>query len=51
MTCLAVCPYGCIKEGKTAVKCDLCRNEDEPACVKNCPNHALVYTDMGGENE
>ncbi len=51
MTCLAVCPYGCIKTSKTAVKCDLCRNEGEPACVKNCPNHALVYTDKGGESK
>ena len=51
MTCLAVCPYGCIKAGKTAVKCDLCRNEDEPTCVKNCPNHALVYSDKGGEEK
>lgn len=49
MTCLAVCPYGCIKEGKTAIKCDLCRNEAEPACVKNCPNHALIYIDSGDD--
>ncbi|MBR2590518.1 MAG: 4Fe-4S dicluster domain-containing protein [Clostridia bacterium] len=48
MTCLAVCPFGCIQTGKFAVKCDLCRGEDEPACVKNCPNRALVYTDLGG---
>ena len=52
MTCLAVCPYGCIKEGRTAVKCDLCRNENGgPACVKNCPNNALVYTEKGGEDK
>lgn len=49
MTCLAVCPFGCIKAGKTAVKCDLCQSEAQPACVKNCPNRALVYTDLGGE--
>jgi len=49
MTCLAVCPFGCIKTGKFAVKCDLCQGEDEPACVKNCPNRALVYVDSGGE--
>ena len=48
MTCLAVCPFGCIKAGKFAVKCDLCQNEDEPACVKSCPNRALVYVDLGG---
>lgn len=52
MTCLAVCPFGCIKSGKFALKCDLCKGEDEPACVKNCPNRALVYIDDGGaENE
>ena len=49
MTCLAVCPYGCIKTGPYAVKCDLCQGEDMPACVKNCPNKALVYLEVGGE--
>ena len=49
MTCLAVCPFGCIKTGKVAIKCDLCQDEGEPACVKNCPNRALVLVDLGGE--
>ena len=48
MTCLAVCPIGCIKTGTYAVKCDLCQGEDTPACVKNCPNRALVYLEVGG---
>lgn len=48
MTCLAVCPFGCIKTGSYAVKCDLCQGEDMPACVKNCPNNALVYLEVGG---
>lgn len=48
MTCLAVCPVGCISAGETAVKCDLCQGETEPACVKNCPNKALVYVDVTG---
>lgn len=48
MTCLAVCPFGAIKTGSTAVKCDLCQGEDMPACVKNCPNNALVYLEVGG---
>ena len=47
MTCLAVCPVGCIKTGHIAMKCDLCRGE-EPACVKNCPNKALVWLETGG---
>ena len=51
MTCLAVCPVGCIKAGRTAVKCDLCRETGEPACVKNCPNRALVYVEVGGDTE
>lgn len=48
MTCLAVCPVGCIKTGSYAVKCDLCQGKDMPACVKNCPNKALVYLEVGG---
>ncbi|MDO4153874.1 MAG: 4Fe-4S dicluster domain-containing protein [Clostridia bacterium] len=51
MTCLAVCPVGCIKTGKAAVKCDLCQETGEPACVKNCPNRALVYVEVGGDGE
>ena len=47
MTCLAVCPIGCIKTDKIAMKCDLCKGE-EPACVKNCPNRALVWLEVGG---
>lgn len=50
MTCLAVCPVGCIKTGKAAIKCDLCQGEDMPACVKNCPNRALVYLEVGGND-
>ena len=47
MTCLAVCPIGCIKQGNIAYKCDLCQGE-EPACVKNCPNNALLWLEVGG---
>ena len=50
MTCLSVCPIGCIKIGRVAVKCDLCQGEDMPACVKNCPNNALVYLEAGGND-
>ena len=45
--CIMVCPFGVINrntEGKKAAsKCDLCYGEEEPVCVKNCPNEALVY--------
>ena len=47
-TCILVCPFGAIKqdtEKEKVVKCDLCQSEDLPACVTNCPNEALVYTD------
>jgi anaerobic carbon-monoxide dehydrogenase iron sulfur subunit len=46
-SCVMVCPNNAIKsyrtlEGKKiALKCDLCNGED-PACVKACPNKAIV---------
>ena len=54
-TCILVCPFGAIRQdtrqGKM-VKCDLCRGEDIPVCVRNCPNEALVYaeTDISARN-
>lgn len=46
--CLVACPFGVIymmRDGKAAVKCDLCieRTEagQEPACVEACPTEAL----------
>ena len=45
-TCIMVCPYGAImmdKEGHVVAKCDLCQGSDEPACVANCPNEALIF--------
>lgn len=54
-TCILVCPYGAIvrdEQGKkVASKCDLCSSTgDIPACVKNCPNEALVYEEDISEN-
>lgn len=49
MTCLLVCPYGAIRPGHIAYKCDLCQGEATPACVANCPNRALVYIEGGSE--
>lgn len=43
--CIMVCPFGVISRGrekKVISKCDLCLGEKEPACVKHCPNEALV---------
>lgn len=50
-TCIVACPYGVIKrderERKVASKCDLCSGTGGvPACVKNCPNEALVFLDQ-----
>jgi carbon-monoxide dehydrogenase iron sulfur subunit len=49
-TCILVCPFGAIRQdtnrGRIA-KCDLCAGKDEPACVTNCPNEALVYVEAG----
>ena len=48
-TCIMVCPYGAIKmdsSGKAVSKCDLCSDLNEPACVSNCPNNALIYKEV-----
>ncbi len=46
-TCIMVCPYGAImpSDGIPVQKCELCLNNTcgEPACVKGCPNKAIVY--------
>ena len=47
-TCVLLCPYGAIMpnaEGKAATKCQLCADNvcGTPACVKGCPNKAIVY--------
>jgi electron transport protein HydN len=34
------------KEKKVAYKCDLCKEQDEPACVKVCPKNALRLFDV-----
>ncbi len=47
-TCVLSCPFGCIvaSENEKAIKkCDLCtsNSNDLPACVKGCPNAAIVF--------
>ena len=46
-TCVLVCPYGAVLPSKehAAIKCELCLNNacGSPACVKGCPNKAIVY--------
>ena len=51
--CIMVCPAGSIQVGANrhvASKCDLCMGSEEPACVANCPNEALIYVETE-ENE
>ncbi len=50
-TCVLVCPFAAVKQDKTlgkSLRCDLCPGEATPACVANCPNEALVYTETEG---
>lgn len=46
-TCIMACPYGSISVSDDGVvqKCELCIKNacGEPACVKGCPNRAIVY--------
>ena len=46
-TCILVCPYGAVSASNdhAVQKCELCINNScgTPACVKGCPNKAIVY--------
>jgi len=46
-SCVMACPYGAIMPSGHGVmqKCELClqNSSKEPACVKGCPNKAIVY--------
>lgn len=46
-TCILVCPYGAMSQDANGAvqKCELCMGNTcgEPACVKGCPNKAIVY--------
>lgn len=50
-TCVLVCPFGAISptEEGPMQKCELCLKNrcGEPACVKACPNRAIVYEERG----
>lgn len=50
-TCVLVCPYGAISHNADGAvqKCELCLKNScgEPACVKGCPNRAIVYEERG----
>jgi carbon-monoxide dehydrogenase iron sulfur subunit len=50
-TCVLNCPYGAVSpsEGGAVRKCDLCvkTNAGAPACVRGCPNGAIVFEERG----
>ena len=50
-TCVLVCPYGAVSpsEDGAVQKCELCVRTaaGEPACVKGCPNGAIVFEERG----
>lgn len=50
-TCILSCPYGAIMPSDTGAvqKCELCtkNKEGQPACVKGCPNKAIVFEERG----
>lgn len=44
--CVMVCPYGAIRpniKAKIPIRCDKCKDKDEPACVKACPTGAIIW--------
>ncbi|MFH1458472.1 MAG: 4Fe-4S dicluster domain-containing protein [Candidatus Omnitrophota bacterium] len=44
--CVMVCPYGAIRpnlKNKIPLRCDKCKDKDEPACVKACPTKAIIW--------
>jgi len=46
-TCILSCPYGAVmpSEDGAVQKCELCLKNScgDPACVRGCPNQAIVY--------
>ena len=50
-TCILLCPYGAVStsENGAVQKCELCVKtaEGRPACVKGCPNNAIVFEERG----
>lgn len=46
--CVMVCPYSAIRPNaktKLPVRCDKCKDIDEPSCVKACPVGAITWVE------
>lgn len=44
--CVMVCPYSAIRPNirtKMPIRCDKCKDQDEPACVAACPTGAIIW--------
>jgi len=49
-SCVMACSRGAIFRDEIhdkAVKCDLCNGREQPICVENCPNEALILMSEG----
>lgn len=50
-TCIMSCPFGAVSpsEDGAVQKCELCTGTTDgvPACVKGCPNGAIVFEERG----
>lgn len=47
--CVMVCPYGAIRPNpntKMPVRCDKCKNKDQPSCIKACPTGAIIWQEV-----
>jgi carbon-monoxide dehydrogenase iron sulfur subunit len=48
-SCVMNCPFGGIhmdRERAMVLKCDLCPERENPACVDACPNRALILVEI-----
>ncbi|MFH1355285.1 MAG: 4Fe-4S dicluster domain-containing protein [Candidatus Omnitrophota bacterium] len=44
--CVMSCPYGAIRPNtkmKVPLRCDKCKDKDQPQCVKACPTAAIIW--------
>ena len=44
--CVMVCPYSAIRPNlktKMPIRCDKCKDKEEPACVKACPTGTIIW--------